>query len=260
MSLPLVKGELQHSVACRKAQNKLRNSRETATVQGLLHNYQLFNPFPCFCSRDSIWPRTEYLPTSPPTSQVPPPPTETHGHFTRYQQMGCSTDPSLGVLAGLQSRPRLDRHQLRASWGGVPPPLWEAQSQSPAKHLQTSPQSTSELWQSYVPGGQSPTSWSINLTQGFGGKSILFILKCLSYGHGMNWNTIFTKKQKHKILYWRQTLLDLQPPKLQTFVFALLYCRRLWGKNLRNNKRPGERWPGMDQRRGQKSLLARHND
>lgn len=122
MSLPLVKGELQHSVACRKAQNKLRNSRETATVQSLLHNYQLFNPFPCFCSRDSIWPRTEYLPTSPPTSQAPPSPTETHGHFTRYQQMGCSTDPSLGVLAGLQSRPRLDRHQLRASWGGCPLP------------------------------------------------------------------------------------------------------------------------------------------
>lgn len=175
--------------------------------------------------------------------------------------MGCSTDPSLGVLAGLQSRPRLDRHQLRASWGGCPLPSGRPSHRAQLSISKQAPRApVSELWQRYVPGGQSPTSWSINLTQGFGGKSILFILKCLSYGHGMNWNTIFTKKQKHKILYWRQTLLDLQPPKLQTFVFALLYCRRLWGKNLRNNKRPGERWPGMDQRRGQKSLLARHND
>lgn len=42
-----------------------------------------------------------------------------------------------------------------------------------------------------VPGGQGPSSWSINSTQGFGGKSILFLLKYLSYGHVMNWNTIF---------------------------------------------------------------------
>lgn len=156
MLLPLVKGELQHSVACRKAQNKLRNSSTTVTVQGLLHNYQLFNPFPCFCSRDSIWPRTEYLPTSPPTSQVPPPPTETHGHFPRYQQMGCSIDPSLGVLAGLQSRSRLDRHQLRASWGGCPPPLWEASHRAQLSISKQAPRATSELWQSYVPRGTEP--------------------------------------------------------------------------------------------------------
>lgn len=172
---------------------------------------------------------------------------------------GAAQTPPWGSWQGYRAGHGLTGTSCVRRGGGAPSPLG-GQSQSPAKHLQTSPQSTSELWQSYVPGGQSPTSWSINLTQGFGGKSILFILKCLSYGHGMNWNTIFTKKQKHKILYWRQTLLDLQPPKLQTFVFALLYCQRLWGKNLRNNKRPGERWPGMDQRRGQKSLLARHND
>lgn len=140
---------------------------------------------------------------------------------------------------------------VRHGGGGVPLPSGRPSHRAQLSISKQAPRAPVSYGKAMSPGGQSPISWSINLTQGFGGKSILFILKCLSYGHGMNWNTIFTKKQKHKILYWRQTLLDLQPPKLQTFIFALLYCQRLWGKNLRSNKRPGERWPGMEQRRGQ---------
>lgn len=45
-AFPLVKWELQLSVACREAQDTLRNISATETVQRLLHNYQLFDPFP----------------------------------------------------------------------------------------------------------------------------------------------------------------------------------------------------------------------
>lgn len=123
MSLPLVKGELQHSVACRKAQNKLRNSRTTATVQSLLHNYQLFNPFPCFCSRDSIWPRTEYLPTSPPTSQVPPPPTETHGTSLGTSKWGAAQTPPWGSWQGYRAGHGLTGTSCVRRGGGAPSPL-----------------------------------------------------------------------------------------------------------------------------------------
>lgn len=148
MLFSLVKGELQHSVACRKAQNKLRNI--STTVQGLLHNYQLFNPFPCSCSRDSIRPGREYFRTNPltngrrkakfPTSDINP-----QGTSLGTSRWGAAqTSP---CLVGLQSRPQLTglhRHQQCASpvcAMGEPHPLWEAQAQSPAKHLQTGFQS-----------------------------------------------------------------------------------------------------------------------
>lgn len=62
------KMELQLGVACREARAELRHISATETVQGLLHNYQLFDPLSCSRSRDNIRRGRENFPADPMTN------------------------------------------------------------------------------------------------------------------------------------------------------------------------------------------------
>lgn len=123
MSLPLVKGELQHSVACRKAQNKLRNSRTTATVRGLLHNYQLFNPFPASAPETVSGPGQNTSRQALQQAKFPHLQQKPMGTSLGTSKWGAAQTPPWGSWQGYRAGHGLTGTSCVRRGGGAPSPL-----------------------------------------------------------------------------------------------------------------------------------------